>query len=107
MTIDVGFKRPSPLCSMHGLLGMLNAVALAPLLQVTMQIKGHTDDVNAIAYLDDSNNILLSGSDDKFVKVQSRLSGPNSYRRLWVLLRTVSTPDLRAGRRQSRSPCCR
>ncbi len=35
-----------------------------------MQIKGHTDDVNAIAYLDDSNNVLISGSDDKFVKVQ-------------------------------------
>ena len=34
-----------------------------------MQIKGHTDDVNAIAYLDDSNNILISGSDDTFVKV--------------------------------------
>ncbi len=34
-----------------------------------MQIKGHTDDVNAIAYLDDSNNILISGSDDTLVKV--------------------------------------
>ena len=37
--------------------------------QVTVQIKGHTDDVNAIAYLDDSNNILISGSDDTLVKV--------------------------------------
>ena len=39
------------------------------MLQVTMQIKGHTDDVNAIAYLDDSNNVLISGSDDTLVKV--------------------------------------
>ncbi len=44
----------------------------ARLLQVTLQIKGHTDDVNAIAYLDDSNNILISGSDDTLVKVWRR-----------------------------------
>ena len=35
---------------------------------MTTQIKGHTDDVNAIAYLDDSNNVLISGSDDTIVK---------------------------------------
>ena len=34
-----------------------------------MRIKGHQDDVNAIAYLDDSNNVLISGSDDTEIKV--------------------------------------
>ena len=39
-------------------------------LQVLTRIKGHQDDVNAIAYLDDSNNVLISGSDDREVKVR-------------------------------------
>ena len=57
-------KRRTP-----GLLLCLLIAAAVCVVQVTLQIKGHTDDVNAIAYLDDSNNILISGSDDKFVKV--------------------------------------
>lgn len=35
-------------------------------------VQGHTDDVNAVAFLDESANVFVSGSDDSFVKVWDR-----------------------------------
>lgn len=37
--------------------------------QVERQIRAHDDDVNAVCYLDDSGQVLLSGSDDSLIKV--------------------------------------
>ncbi len=37
--------------------------------QVSLRIRGHKDDVNAVAWADDSGNLLLSGSDDRLCKV--------------------------------------
>ncbi|KAJ3098875.1 hypothetical protein HDU97_003688 [Phlyctochytrium planicorne] len=37
-------------------------------------IKGHYDDVNAVCFADDSSNIVVSGSDDSFLKVWDRRS---------------------------------
>lgn len=38
--------------------------------QPTLRIQGHRDDVNAVAWADDSGNLLLSGSDDRLCKVR-------------------------------------
>ena len=37
---------------------------------IKARLEAHTDDVNAVAYLDESGNILLSGSDDCTIKVR-------------------------------------
>lgn len=37
--------------------------------RVACETLAHADDVNAVAYLDDSSNILCSGSDDTFCKI--------------------------------------
>ena len=43
---------------------------------MTAKIQGHRDDVNAVAWLDDSANLMISGSDDRMVKVaQLSVSG--------------------------------
>jgi WD repeat-containing protein 23 len=43
--------------------------------QTTLRINAHEDDVNAVAFADDANsNLLLSGSDDTFIKVWDRRS---------------------------------
>ena len=39
-------------------------------LQTTLRIKGHDDDVNAVAFMDDSSNLIASGSDDTLIKVR-------------------------------------
>ena len=36
-----------------------------------LQIDSHEDDINAVAFADDSSQILFSGGDDGLVKVQS------------------------------------
>lgn len=41
----------------------------APGLQVSSRIPAHKDDVNAVAWADDSGNVVLSGSDDCLCKV--------------------------------------
>lgn len=41
--------------------------------QVSLRIHGHKDDVNAVAWADDSGNLLLSGSDDRLCKVLPHL----------------------------------
>ena len=38
-------------------------------MQTTLRIRGHDDDVNAVAFLDDSSNLIASGSDDTLIKV--------------------------------------
>ena len=40
-------------------------------LQTTLRIKGHDDDVNAVAFMDDSSNLIASGSDDTLLKVRA------------------------------------
>jgi WD40 repeat protein len=47
----------------------LCAVYFIHLQAVVGRLEEHTDDVNAVAYLDDSSHILLSGSDDCRIKV--------------------------------------
>ena len=40
-----------------------------------LRVNAHTDDVNAVAFADtSSSNLLLSGSDDSFIKVWDRRS---------------------------------
>lgn len=41
--------------------------------QTTLRIRGHDDDVNAVAFLDDSSNLIASGSDDTLLKVGPRI----------------------------------
>ena len=38
-------------------------------MQTTLRIRGHDDDVNAVVFLDDSSNLIASGSDDTLIKV--------------------------------------
>jgi WD40 repeat protein len=38
-------------------------------MQTTLRIPGHDDDVNAVVFLDDSSNLIASGSDDTLIKV--------------------------------------
>ena len=38
-------------------------------LQVLLKVKGHVDDVNAVAWADDSGQVVLSGSDDCMCQV--------------------------------------
>lgn len=38
-------------------------------MQTIQQIKAHHDDVNAVTFLDDSSNVIVSGSDDHLIKV--------------------------------------
>ena len=47
-------------------------------MQTTWRIRGHDDDVNAVVFLDDSSNLLASGSDDTLIKVgpPSDISAP-------------------------------
>ncbi|KAK9457847.1 WD40-repeat-containing domain protein [Dipodascopsis uninucleata] len=42
--------------------------------KVLLQLEGHTDDVNAVCFGDESGNILYSGSDDQLIKVWDRRS---------------------------------
>lgn len=43
--------------------------------QTSLRINAHEDDVNAVAFADvSSSNLLLSGSDDSFIKVWDRRS---------------------------------
>ena len=39
-----------------------------------LRIVGHNDDVNAVCFADASSNILISGSDDTYLKVWDRRS---------------------------------
>ena len=39
------------------------------MMQVVAEISAHEDDVNAVAYLDSSPNLILTGSDDDLIKV--------------------------------------
>ncbi|KAG9296513.1 hypothetical protein G9A89_015105 [Geosiphon pyriformis] len=42
--------------------------------KVTLKLSGHSDDVNAVCFADESSNILYSGSDDSIIKVWDRRS---------------------------------
>ncbi|KAK9478429.1 WD40-repeat-containing domain protein [Lipomyces japonicus] len=42
--------------------------------KVVLQLEGHTDDVNAVCFGDETGNILYSGSDDSLIKVWDRRS---------------------------------
>lgn len=45
--------------------------------KTTVSVQGHADDVNAVAFLDDSPNVFVSGSDDALIKVwDCRTLGP-------------------------------
>ncbi|EFJ51643.1 hypothetical protein VOLCADRAFT_103278 [Volvox carteri f. nagariensis] len=44
--------------------------------RVVAAASGHTDDVNAVTYADASPNIIISGSDDTFIKVWDRRTMP-------------------------------
>jgi WD repeat-containing protein 23 len=41
---------------------------------VSYKIRGHTDDVNSVCFLDSSTNVLASGSDDTYIKIWDRRS---------------------------------
>lgn len=43
----------------------------AVVLQTTLRVGAHTDDVNAVTYADDTPNIIVTGSDDALVKVEA------------------------------------
>lgn len=43
-------------------------------MQTTLRIRGHDDDVNAVAFLDNSSNLIASGSDDTLIKVSALMS---------------------------------
>ena len=40
--------------------------------QSVTSFSGHGDDVNAVAYADDNPNVILSGSDDAFIRIWDR-----------------------------------
>jgi len=40
--------------------------------KLVVRVRGHSDDVNAIRYADESSHILFSGSDDRLIKVWDR-----------------------------------
>ncbi|KAK9448652.1 WD40-repeat-containing domain protein [Limtongia smithiae] len=42
--------------------------------KVVLRLEGHTNDVNAVSFGDESGNILYSGSDDKLIKIWDRRS---------------------------------
>ena len=47
-----------------------------PANRVVLDVQAHDDDVNSVAYLDDSENVVLSGSDDAAIKLwDKRLLG--------------------------------
>ena len=48
----------------------LNRSAFGSFLQVVIRVPGHREDVNAAAWADDSGQLMLSGSDDRMVKVR-------------------------------------
>lgn len=56
-------------------------------MQTTLRIRGHDDDVNAVVFLDDSSNLVASGSDDTLIKASppSDFSAP----RITLLAREV------------------
>ena len=39
--------------------------------QTVLRITGHQDDVNAVAFMDESSHIIASGSDDTLIKASS------------------------------------
>ena len=43
--------------------------------QVVIRVPGHREDVNAAAWADDSGQLMLSGSDDRMVKVRPSPAG--------------------------------
>ena len=47
-------------------------INVCPAAQSTLRILGHEDDVNAVAFMDASPNIIVSGSDDTSIKVAAR-----------------------------------
>uniref|UniRef100_A0A7S0N7W5 DDB1- and CUL4-associated factor 11 n=1 Tax=Pyramimonas obovata TaxID=1411642 RepID=A0A7S0N7W5_9CHLO len=55
--------------------------------KVTVRVRGHRDDVNAVRYADASSNILFTGSDDRMCKVwDRRILGSTSGAPVGVLL---------------------
>ena len=53
----------------------LNRSAFGSFLQVVIRVPGHREDVNAAAWADDSGQLMLSGSDDRMVKVRLSPAG--------------------------------
>lgn len=54
--------------------------------KTTTSIAGHDDDVNAVAFLDDSSNTIVSGSDDHSIKVWDRRSSDRNGKAAGVLV---------------------
>ena len=51
-----------------------------PANRVVLDVQAHDDDVNSVAYLDDSENVVLSGSDDAAIKLwDKRLLGTSGH----------------------------
>lgn len=40
--------------------------------EVSLQIRAHSDDINSACYLDSSNNLIVTGSDDRLCKIWDR-----------------------------------
>ena len=39
------------------------------IMQTVLSIEAHDNDVNAVAFMDESSNVIASGSDDHLIKV--------------------------------------
>ncbi|KAK9810228.1 hypothetical protein WJX72_007006 [[Myrmecia] bisecta] len=46
----------------------------------TLRIEGHTEDVNAVAFVDDSPNLVVTGADDNMIKLWDRRALGSSQR---------------------------
>lgn len=67
--------------------------------KLVVRVRGHSDDVNAIRYADESSHILFSGSDDRLIKVTT--SGPWLFgcrQSGGLILRCALLPDVNSTR---------
>lgn len=71
-----------PRCCLPMTVAFLCADAHQYALQCIETIKAHRDDVNAVCFMDDSDQVLASGSDDTFCKVRSCCMPPCWYAQL-------------------------
>ena len=59
-------------------------------LSMDVQVHGHEDDINAVAFADSSSHILFSGGDDGLCKVcQLLISAILQWRSWWMMMMKV------------------
>ncbi|KAJ3217113.1 hypothetical protein HDU67_008490 [Dinochytrium kinnereticum] len=67
------------------------------------RIRGHVDDVNAVCFADDSSNVVISGSDDCFLKIWDRRSLRKDSKPSGVLVGHTEGVTFVASKRDGRS----